>query len=148
MSEKEPIRVFVSHVFSESDDYLRIFEYLESVENFFYLNVSRPEDMPSGSADAFKDTLLAQIKESEVILMLGSIYEQKADWAQYQIEAAKANNIPVIAVNGFGGTIVLHKRLLDQADTVVDWNAREIVDAIRNKGRDQDTNRWEVIDFP
>ncbi|MEM1262073.1 MAG: TIR domain-containing protein [Pseudomonadota bacterium] len=148
MSEKEPIRVFVSHVFSESDDYLRIFEYLESVDNFFYLNISRPEDRPSGSTEAFKETLLAQIKDSEVVLMLGSVYEQKADWAQYQIEAAKANNIPIVAVNGFGGTIVLHQRLIDQADVVVDWNAREIVDAIRNKGRDQDTNRWEVIDFP
>ncbi|MEL7537678.1 MAG: TIR domain-containing protein [Pseudomonadota bacterium] len=148
MSEKEPIRVFVSHLFAESDDYLRIFEYLESVDNFFYFNVSKPENVPTGSTEAFKEELLAQIKESEAVILLGSLYAQKADWAQYQIEAAKANEIPVIAVNGFGGTIVLNQRLIEQADTVVDWNAREMVDAIKSKGRDEDTNRWEVIDFP
>ena len=148
MSEKEPIRVFVSHLFAETDDYLRIFEYLESVDNFFYVNVSKPENMPSGSSEAFKEELLAQVKESEAVIVLGSLYAQKSDWAQYQIEAAKVNSIPVIAVSSFGGTIVLSQKLVEQADVVVDWNARELVDAIRNKGRKEDTNRWEVIDFP
>lgn len=148
MSEKEPIRVFVSHLFAETDDYLRIFEYLESVDNFFYVNVSKPENMPSGSTEAFKEELLAQVKDSEAVIVLGSLYAQKSDWAQYQIEAAKVNSIPVIAVSSFGGTIVLSQKLVEQADVVVDWNARELVDAIRNKGRKEDTNRWEVIDFP
>ena len=31
MSEKNPIRVFVTHVFEETHDYLRVFEFLESV---------------------------------------------------------------------------------------------------------------------
>ena len=148
MSEKEPIRVFVSHLFAETDDYLRIFEYLESVDNFFYVNVSKPENMPSGSTEAFKEELLAQVKDSEAVIVLGSLYAQKSDWAQYQIEAAKVNSIPIIAVSSFGGTIVLSQKLVEQADVVVDWNARELVDAIRNKGRKEDTNRWEVIDFP
>ena len=42
MSEQTPIRVFVTHAFDESDDYLRLFEFLECVDNFYYLNVSRP----------------------------------------------------------------------------------------------------------
>ena len=94
MSEKEPIRVFVSHLFSESDDYLRVFEYLESVDNFFYVNVSKPENTPSGSAEAFKEELLGQIKQSEAVIVLGSLYAQKADWGQYQIEAGEGEQHP------------------------------------------------------
>jgi hypothetical protein len=30
----------------------------------------------------------------------------------------------------------------------IDWNAREMVDAIRRVARGEDTARWEVIDFP
>jgi hypothetical protein len=37
VSESNPIRVFVTHAFQETDDYLRVFEFLESVDRFFYL---------------------------------------------------------------------------------------------------------------
>ena len=46
VSEDNPIRVFVTHTFEESNDYLRVFEFLESVDNFFYLNVSKPDNVP------------------------------------------------------------------------------------------------------
>jgi len=46
VSENNPITVFASHSFEESDDYLRVFEFLESVDNFYYLNVSKPENIP------------------------------------------------------------------------------------------------------
>ena len=75
MSEDNPIRVFVTHNFQESDDYLRVFEFLESMENFFYLNVSKPEDMPDkGGMDAIKETLIAQIKECEAVIIPSLFY--------------------------------------------------------------------------
>ena len=56
VSENNPIRVFVTHTFAETDDYLRVFEFLEANDNFFYLNVSKPENVPeSGTVEALKD---------------------------------------------------------------------------------------------
>ena len=58
MSENNPITVFASHVFEESDDYLRLFEFLEGLERFYYVNVSKPENIPqSGGLQAIKDEL-------------------------------------------------------------------------------------------
>ncbi|NIW23724.1 MAG: hypothetical protein GWN29_03730, partial [Gammaproteobacteria bacterium] len=55
MSEKDPIRVFVMHTFSEHPDYRRVFEYLESSPNFFYVNCSNIESIPeSGGKEALK----------------------------------------------------------------------------------------------
>ena len=72
MSEKNPIRVFVTHTFAESDDYLRVFEFLESVDRFFYLNVAKPENVPSeGGLEAIKDELIQQIKASEALVVAG-----------------------------------------------------------------------------
>ena len=34
------------HAFEESVDYLRLFEFLENVDNFYYINVSKPENIP------------------------------------------------------------------------------------------------------
>ena len=48
VTQKNPIRLFVCHVWQPDDDYLRVFEYLESVSNFFYRNTSTPEKRPAG----------------------------------------------------------------------------------------------------
>ena len=50
MLQKNPIRVFVTHNWHDTDDYLRLFEYLESANNFFYKNTSTP-DKPPAKAD-------------------------------------------------------------------------------------------------
>ena len=36
MPQANPIRLFVTHMWEDNDDYLRVFEYLESAKNFFY----------------------------------------------------------------------------------------------------------------
>ena len=48
MSAGNPIRVFVTHLFSSHPDYHRVFEYFESTSNFFYVNCSKPDDIPTG----------------------------------------------------------------------------------------------------
>ena len=71
MTENNPIRVFTTHTFAESDDYLRVFEFLENVDRFYYLNVSKHENMPTtGGAQEIKDELIHQIREAEDIFVL------------------------------------------------------------------------------
>ena len=37
---------------------------------------------------------------------------------------------------------------MDRVAEHLEWNAREIVDAIKRQGRGEETARWEVLDFP
>lgn len=149
MSEKNPIRVFVTHSFEESDDYLRVFEFLESVDRFFYINVAKPENVPdSGGLEAIKDELIAQIKDSEAVIVLASLFSEKADLTRFQMDVADANDKGIIAIRPFGGVAETPKELGQRAKEHVEWNDREMVDAIRRQARGEDTSRWEVIDFP
>ncbi|MEL7312340.1 MAG: TIR domain-containing protein [Pseudomonadota bacterium] len=148
MSEQNPIRVFVSHLFHSDADYLRVFEYLESVERFYYINVSEPDTKPSGGVESLKDELRRQIDASEVMIFLMPIWAEKRDWAEFMINAAKAMGKPILLIHAFGRTTVTPGDLASRADDTVDWNEREIVDAIRRLARNEDTQRWEVIDFP
>lgn len=149
MSEKNPIRVFVTHAFAESDDYLRVFEFLESVERFFYLNVSKPEDIPAeGGIEAIKDALIQQIKASEAVVIVSDVYGQKSDLVKYMMDVAEANNIGMIAIKPFGGMAETAPEVVDRVQEHIEWNDRELVDAIKRQGRGEDTARWEVIDFP
>lgn len=149
MSENDPIRVFVTHTFAESDDYLRVFEFLESMERFFYLNVSKPENVPtSGGLDAIKEELIAQIKESEAVIVLASLYEEKTDLVMFQMDVAEANEKPIIAIRPFGGMLETQADLVERAKEHIEWNEREMVDALKRHARLEDTSRWDVIDFP
>ena len=148
MSEDNPIRVFVAHNFHESDDYLRVFEFLESVERFFYLNVSKPENLPAtGGMDAIKQELINQIKECEAMIMPATFFLEKSDLARFELDAAGANEKPIIAIRAFGGMIDMPKELAERAHETVEWNDREIVDALKRQARLEDTSRWETIEF-
>lgn len=149
MSEQNPIRVFATHSFEETDDYLRIFEFLESVERFYYLNVSKPENVPqSGGMQAIKDELIAQIKQAEVVMLISSVYEARTDLVRYMMDVAKANKIKMIAIRPYGGVTDTPEEIVERAGEVIEWNDREMVDAIKRQARGEDTQRWEVLDFP
>ncbi len=149
MSENNPITVFATHAFEESDDYLRVFEFLESVDRFYYINVSKPENVPgSGGLQAIKDELIEQIKASEAVLVLSSTYDDKPDIVKFIMDVAEANNIGMVAIRPFGGLLETPAELVERCQEHVKWNDRDIADALRRQGRGEDTSRWEVLDFP
>ena len=149
MSEENPIRVFVTHAFEETDDYLRLFEFLECVDRFYYLNVSTPDEMPgSGGAEDIKDSLVQQIKDSEVVILLPSLYEAQPSLADFMMIAADANEKPMVVIRPFGHVSETPQVLVDRANEHVEWNARDIVDALKRQARLEDTTRWDVVDFP
>ena len=149
VSESNPIRVYVTHAFDESDDYLRVFEFLESVDRFYYLNVAKPENIPeAGGLEAIRDELIQQIKQSEVVLVLPSLHDEKSDLSRFQMDVADANDIPKITIKPFGGLGTIPEEVEERCEVVIEWNEREMVDAIKKHGRGEDTARWEVIDFP
>lgn len=149
MSEKNPITVFASHAFDESDDYLRLFEFLEGVDGFYYLNVSKPENVPlTGGLQAIKDELIEQIKGAEAVFVLSSTYEQRPDIVRFIMDVAAANNKGMIAVRPFGVSADIPPELQERCQEHVQWNDRDFADALRRQARGEDTARWEVIDFP
>ena len=149
MSESNPIRVFATHVFDESDDYLRVFEFLECADRFYYVNVSKPENLPTtGGSQALKDEIIAQVKASEAVIVLPSAWEQNKDLVNFMMKVAEANQIAKILIKPFGGMQESPPELVARADEHIEWNDREMVDAIKRQARGEDTTRWEVVDFP
>jgi len=148
VSESNPIRVFVTHSFQQGDDYMRVFEFLESMERFFYLNCSKPENMPEkGGLDSIKEELIAQIKESEAVIVLASQYIEESELTRFQMDVADANEIPMIGIRPFGGVAQSPPELVSRVNENVEWNEREMVDALMRQGRLEQTSRWETIEF-
>jgi hypothetical protein len=149
VSESNPIRVFATHSFEESDDYLRVFEFLESVDRFYYLNVSKPENLPTtGGAQAIKDELINQIKAAEAVFVLASTYQQNAELVNFMMDVADANKIKMIVIKPFGGLLDIPPELAERCAEAIEWNDREMADSLKRQARGEDTSRWEVVDFP
>ena len=148
MSEKDPIRVYVTHAFASHSDYHRVFEYLEAVPNFFYRNCSVPDHLPgTGGKEALKDEYRTQLKTAEVMVVLCSLYVENEFWTTYQMDAAQASDLPLVAVEPFGVNAKVPAEVAKRAVEVVGWNERLIVDAVRRAARHENTARWDVIEF-
>jgi hypothetical protein len=148
MSQANPIRLFVTHLWDNSDDYLRVFEYLESSRNFFYRNSSKPESRPEGGdKEAQKEEWRRQITPVEVVIGLTSLYQESQDLLTFQLLYAQASQKPVVLMKPFGSQQPIPKALADLADEVVDWDERALVDAIKRQARHEDTTRWDTIEF-
>lgn len=148
MSQDDPIRLYATHLWEEDDDFLRLFEYLTDVENFFYVNLSEPDKRPGApDREAEQAEYRRQMRDAEVVLVLSSQYVTNAGLIIYQLDLAKALKKPIVAVEPFGPESIL-KPVKEKADEVVPWYNRSMVDAIRHHGRGDLTSRYEVIDFP
>jgi hypothetical protein len=147
MSQANPIRLFVTHAYEHSDDYLRVFEYLESARNFFYRNYSTPEHRPGGDREALREDLRRQIAPVEAVIGLSSLYETQADLLTFELLFAQAGHKPVILMKPFGSRKEVPKAILDLANEVVEWDERGLVDAIRRQARHEDTARFDTIEF-
>jgi hypothetical protein len=147
VTQKNPIRLFVCHVYHEDDDYLRVFEYLESAPNFFYRNTSTPEQRPAGDKDAVRDDLRSQITDAEIVLVPSQFYRKHLDWVEFQMHCAKAFDKPVVVLEPFGSHDTIAPAVLEMGDEVVPWDQRQLVDAIKRQARHEETTRFDVIEF-
>lgn len=148
MPQDKPFLIYATHAWSEDDDYLRFYDYLGDIENFYYVNQSRPGAQPDGGDPlAVREELQKQIESAEIVVVLATQHSHAPELIELQVATAKRLGKPVLVVEPFGPEEV-PEALRAQADKVIEWYARKLVDAIKLLARGEDTNRFEVLDWP
>jgi hypothetical protein len=146
ISQQNPVRVFVAHAFERSEDYVRVFEYLESSHNFYYRNCSDP-DRQLAELDKIKEELRRQIALAEVAIVPAGMYRSQREIVDFILNCSKGLDKPVIVLETFGVKEKIPVQLEALSDEIIEWNERSIADAIRRQARHEDTSRWDVIEF-
>lgn len=148
MSQRNPIKLFVSHAWEDSDDYLRVFEYLESDSKFYYQNFSTPDKPPAaGDRETLREDLRKQINPAEAVIVTSSLCRKHGDLVLFQMNFAKACDKPVILLESYGVKEPIPKAIADLADETIGWDKRSLIDAIRRQARHEDTTRFDTIEF-
>jgi len=148
MSERNPIRLYAVHGWHRDEDYARLFEYIESADNFFYRALSDPDAVsPQGDGVAARRSLIGDaLKDAECVVCPAGTWERFNDWARYTVETARRLDLPVVVIEHFGPKD-MDVRLKGFAAETVGWDSRSIVDAIRREARHEDTTRFDTIEF-
>lgn len=147
MAAGDPIRVFVTHAWHESDDYLRTFEFLESADNFLYRNCSGPDRRPGGGVDAERDELRRQIGTAEAVIALAALVPQQTALLHFQMVFAQSARKPVLLLPAFGNELRMPPEFKGLVDEQLQWDERALVDALRRHARKEQTGRWDVVEF-
>lgn len=148
MASGDPIRVFVTHAWRDSDDYNRVFEFLESARNFRYLNCSAPGRRPaSGGVEVERDELRRQISSAEAVIAVAAMLGQDQALLHFEMVYAQSLHRPVLLLPVFGQALNMPAAFQGLADESLQWDERALVDALRRQARHEESHRWDTIEF-
>lgn len=128
-------RLFISHSWAYSDSYNRIVKLLNE-QRLNYCNHSVPKDDPihtKGTDKQLREAIEAKIKGTSCILILAGVYSTYSKWINKEIEIAKYMNKKIIAIQPWGSERT-SQIVKDNANIIVGWNGKTIVDAIKKLG--------------
>ena len=127
-------RLFISHSWAYGDAYEKLVEFFNEHSNFQWSNYSVPKNDPVHDANNDKqlyNAITAQIKPVSCIVMLAGVYSTYSKWINKEIQIAKTDfNKPIVAVEPWDSKKT-SKIVKDNADAIVKWQSKSIVDAIR-----------------
>ncbi|EHZ3054543.1 TIR domain-containing protein, partial [Salmonella enterica subsp. enterica] len=94
-----------------------------------YSEVTVDNRINSEQRDYIRGVLKKRIISSDVFLVMAGMYTSYSDWMKWEIETAKKNKVPVIAVKPRGAERI-PVIIQDNADVIVGWNSNSIVNNI------------------
>ncbi len=134
MPSLKTYRLFISHSWAYGDAYEKLVAFFNEHPNFQWANYSVPQGDPIHSAN--NDTQLynaisAQISQVNCVVMMAGKYSTYSKWINKKIQIAKTDfDKPIIAVEPWASQNT-SKLVKDNADAIVKWQSKSIVDAIR-----------------
>ena len=128
--------LFISHSWNYGNHYDRLSKLLEKARYFRYKDYSVPADNPiqnATTAKRLRHAIRRKMSPCGIILVVAGVYATYSDWILKEIDMANSgfeNPKPIVAVRPWGNRKI-SSTVRDSARTVVGWNSRSIVDAIR-----------------
>lgn len=128
-------RLFISHSWNYGDAYEKIISFFED-QKLDYYDHSVPKGDPihtNGSDKQLREAIENKIKGTSCVVLLAGVYSTYSKWINIEIEIAKAYRKPIIAIEPWASEKT-SKVVKDNADIIVKWQSKSIVNAIKKLG--------------
>ncbi len=136
MSKK--YNIFISHSWNYDEHYQKIIEMLNK-EGLEFKDYSVPKSDPvhtNGTDKELYEAIKRKISPCSVVIIMAGVYSSYSKWIDKEIKISKNEFISekkIIAVEPWG-SLKTSKKVKDNADEIVKWQAKSIVDAIKRLG--------------
>ncbi|MHA1556610.1 MAG: TIR domain-containing protein [Candidatus Heimdallarchaeota archaeon] len=128
---KKIVRLFISHSWDYSEDYVNLVNFLRRIEDYDFYNYSVPKHNPL-SADTDKkllDELCDQLRGCHILIVLATMRPTYSEWIQKEILIANVYDKAVLAILPRGQKRVA-SIITTYSDKLVKWNVKSIRKAI------------------
>jgi MTH538 TIR-like domain (DUF1863) len=128
-------RIFISHSWTYSDAYEKMINFFDE-QGLDYYNHSVPKNDPvhtNGTAKQLRESIDAKMKGTSCVIILAGVYATYSKWIQEEIAIANSYGKPIIAVEPWASERT-SQVVKDNADKIVKWQGKSIVDAIKELG--------------
>ena len=131
MSQGRIVRVFISHSWDHSDQYVYLVNFLRRIEDFQFYNYSVPKHDPlkASSEKDLLDDLCEQLRGCHVLIVLATMRPTDSEWIQKEILIANIYNKPVIAIVPRGQKRI-SSFIKTYSDIIVKWSTKSIKKAL------------------
>lgn len=136
MSKK--YNIFISHSWNYDKHYQKIVDMLEK-EGLDFKDYSVPKDDPlntDGTDDDLYEAIKRKISPCSVVIIMAGVYSSYSKWIDKEIKISKeefASEKKIIAVEPWA-SLKTSQKVKDNADEIVKWQAKSIVNAIKRLG--------------
>ena len=133
--------IFISHAWKYSEDYNTVVRWLNEAQEegkLAWSNYSVPEHDPlidpntSVGKKELQRLLRNQISPASKIIVISGMYVAYSDWIDYEIDTSVDMSKYIIGLRPWGQERVPVK-VQDNADVIVGWNKKSLVDAVLGK---------------
>lgn len=130
--------IFISHAWKYSEHYNTVVRWINEARDegtFTWKNYSVPYHDPLIDPDTtvgkktLKELLDNQIKPASKIIVLSGMYAAHSDWIGYEIDESVSLGKYIIGLKPWGQERIPVK-IQDNADVMVGWNKKSLIDAI------------------
>lgn len=130
--------IFISHSWNYDEHYKKIIDMLRG-EGLDFKDYSVPKDDPihtNGTDKELYDAIKRKISPCSVVIIMAGVYSSYSKWIDKEIKISKEEFLSekkIIAVEPWASQKT-SKKVKDNADEIVKWQAKSIVNAIKRLG--------------
>jgi len=122
-NEPNSYKLFISQLKESTEEYNKLIDKLEAVNNFHYTNYSIADKTT-------KEDIKKQIKPVDVVVILSGQYSTNKNLIQREIDVAIELSKPIVMIRPYGLETV-PESIEQKASEVIGWNAGCIIDSIQ-----------------
>jgi hypothetical protein len=129
MARLRSYRIFISHAWEYSAEYLRVVRFLDEAPNFRWENLSVPEHDPLSMRNLAYE-LRNQMRLADAFIIIAGMYVNHSDSIDFETSFARRIGRPIIALWP-RGSMRMPMSIQQAAVAFVGWNGASLVRAIR-----------------